>query len=114
MKRQRRLGCLSTATVRRQLWNLLLERQRALCHEWRLSQRQARIDDDLLPASDRVEDALTEVNLAMARIASGAYGSCLGCGGGIDFERLLVLPTAARCWSCQQSSERAFEGLLAH
>jgi len=90
----------------RQLWDLLLERHRALCHEWRLAQSLDRADDDLLPARDRVEDALVEVDLAIERVQAGAYGCCQGCGGAIDFQRLLMLPTASRCWSCQQAAEQ--------
>ncbi len=90
----------------RQLWDLLLERHRALCHEWRLAQSLERADDDLLPARDRVEDALVQVDLAIERVQAGAYGRCQGCGGTIDFQRLLMLPTATRCWPCQQAVER--------
>ncbi len=63
-------------------------------------------DDDLLPARDRVESALVQVDLAIERVRAGAYGSCQGCGGVIDFQRLLMLPTASRCWPCQQAAER--------
>ena len=90
----------------KQLWDLLLERHRALCHEWRLAQSLDRADDDLLPARDRVEDALVEVGMAIERAQDGAYGCCRSCGGAIDFQRLLMLPTATRCWPCQQAVEQ--------
>jgi DnaK suppressor protein len=49
--------------------------------------------------------ALAEVDAALARIADGTYGSCLGCGTGIPVERLEVMPAAAYCVSCQQLRE---------
>lgn len=91
---------------RRQLRQLLIERHRALRHEWQLSQVLERNDDDLLPARLHAEEALVQVGLAFERMRGGAYGSCRGCGGVIDFQRLLALPTAERCWPCQQAVER--------
>lgn len=87
---------------------LLAQRERALAREWRqVRGAPAPRDDDLLPDEQRVEQGLVEVGLALERIDRGSYGQCQCCGGRIDFERLLVLPTAARCWPCQQAAEEA-------
>lgn len=98
----------------RELLKLLAERHRALCHEWRLSQLHDSVDDDLLPVRHRVEDALTEVGLAIARVDTGDYGICQRCGAAIDFQRLLALPTARRCWACQQSTEQERDDVRPH
>jgi Prokaryotic dksA/traR C4-type zinc finger len=82
----------------------LAQRRRALCHDWRLADCPQR-DDDLLPARQWVEHGLVEVEHALERVRRGCYGRCQRCGGCIDFERLLALPTAERCWPCQQSAE---------
>lgn len=83
----------------------LAQRRRALCRDWRQAGGRPQRDDDLLPAQQWVEQALVEVELAAQRVERGGYGRCLCCGARIDFERLLALPTATRCWTCQQSAE---------
>ncbi len=40
------------------------------------------------------------VAAALARLASGAYGTCSHCGEPIPFGRLLVMPEASHCLSC--------------
>lgn len=45
---------------------------------------------------------------AKERIDGGSYGSCLDCGGEIEFERLLAQPTALRCFDCERVHERTF------
>lgn len=37
---------------------------------------------------------------ALRRIEDGSYGTCGGCGGAIEFERLLVFPETPRCVAC--------------
>ncbi len=49
---------------------------------------------------------LVAVDDALARLAAGAYGLCVDCRAEIQLERLIALPQAARCISCQQSDER--------
>jgi len=44
------------------------------------------------------------VTAALARLASGAYGTCSHCGEPIPFGRLLVMPEAAHCLSCNGRS----------
>ena len=44
---------------------------------------------------------LEEVEAALGRLEAGTYGRCEACDGPIPFERLEVVPAAARCVSCQ-------------
>ena len=98
----------------RQLLELLVQRQRALCREWQVCALPLAVDDDLLPARQRLEDALVEVDLAIARIKTGRYGRCVGCARRIDFQRLLAHPSATHCWPCQQSAELVESDSLSH
>ena len=45
---------------------------------------------------------LAEVDVALARIAEGSYGTCSDCGEPIGWPRLNAQPTAERCIVCQQ------------
>lgn len=108
MNRRPDLGnSMLPAAGRRQLHQLLRVRRQALCREWRQAQATDRIDDDLLPAHHHVEQALVQVDLALERAQRGVFGRCQGCGCAIDFQRLLALPTAERCWTCQEAAERS-------
>lgn len=49
---------------------------------------------------------LREVDAALARIADGRYGACVGCHGDIGYDRLAAYPTAVRCLRCQAQYER--------
>ena len=46
------------------------------------------------------ERHLAEVDAALARVASGSYGTCVVCGGPIPDERLEARPTAIACVGC--------------
>jgi len=48
---------------------------------------------------------LIDVDAALARIRSGAYGECLDCGDRIAPARLAAYPTATRCIECQEAHE---------
>ena len=48
---------------------------------------------------------LAEVDVALARIAEGSYGTCSDCGEPIGWPRLNAQPTAERCIVCQQKLE---------
>lgn len=50
---------------------------------------------------------LAAVDDALARLAAGSYGLCVDCGAEIQLERLIALPQAARCITCQQRGERS-------
>jgi len=43
---------------------------------------------------------LADIDVALARMDDGTYGSCAGCGNDIAPERLSVLPTASTCVGC--------------
>ncbi len=55
---------------------------------------------------DRVEQRLWEVEQALARVADGTYGYCVGCGTGIPLERLRALPATARCGGCSRRTSK--------
>lgn len=50
--------------------------------------------------------ALTEVDAALARIATGSYGRCVQCDQQILLERLEIVPMAALCMRCQRAAEQ--------
>ena len=54
----------------------------------------------------RAERRLWEFDEALARVARGIYGYCVGCGAPIPIERLRALPTTAKCVGCSRSSHR--------
>lgn len=49
--------------------------------------------------------ALSEVDAALARLATGRYGTCLLCERQIGRGRLEIVPMAALCMACQRESE---------
>jgi len=51
-----------------------------------------------------------EVEAALTRISTGAFGDCMDCGGEIEFDRLEAYPTARRCWDCQSAHEKSYAG----
>jgi RNA polymerase-binding transcription factor DksA len=57
---------------------------------------------------DRHIQEIRDVDAAKARIRDRTLGTCIACGGAIDFERLLAYPTAKRCFACQQQRERTY------
>ncbi|MBC5766602.1 TraR/DksA family transcriptional regulator [Ramlibacter albus] len=65
----------------------------------------------LLEALDhRASDELRLVLAARRRMHLGTYGDCIECGGPIADERLLAVPTAARCKACEQRHKAAGDG----
>ncbi len=60
-------------------------------------------------AMDRRVRMVKQVDLALRRLAEGAYGFCADCGQEIGVERLRSLPFALRCRDCQEAWE-ATEG----
>ena len=56
--------------------------------------------------ASRYASELEEIEAALKRIASGAFGKCIECGLPIESDRLRVRPSASRCTSCQKSSEK--------
>lgn len=41
-----------------------------------------------------------DLDLALARVEAGTYGTCEACGGTIGTERLAALPATATCVAC--------------
>ena len=91
------------------LRELLLRRRAELHGDWERCVAVVLADDDLLPARQHLEDALVEVDQALQRIELSRFGACADCAGGIEFDRLIVHPCAARCWGCQQAEEHRAE-----
>jgi RNA polymerase-binding protein DksA len=48
---------------------------------------------------------LEKIESALARIRSGQYGACAGCGGPIARSRLEALPYASHCIECARQGE---------
>jgi RNA polymerase-binding transcription factor DksA len=57
-------------------------------------------------ALSRDLEELRALETAQERLDGGSFGSCLDCGGEIEFERLLAQPTALRCFDCQRVHEK--------
>jgi DnaK suppressor protein len=49
---------------------------------------------------------LGDIEAALVRIQTGAYGTCSDCACTIPEERLSAYPTAKRCWPCQTQHEQ--------
>ncbi len=68
------------------------------------------IDSDVpttLMLVDRAERRLWDVEQALARVADGTHGYCIGCDIGIPLQRFRALPATARCVGCgRRSSHR--------
>ena len=111
-----------------ELGTVLEERRRALLDELREDAERARRDryGELAgPAPDTGDESvasliadldqaelsrdlaeLREVEAARHRIEDGSYGTCVECGGEIDYRRLRAYPSALRCIECQRRFER--------
>lgn len=55
---------------------------------------------DNLSLEKKLEQALTEVEAALTRIAGGTYGICLKCGKNIEEKRLEAFPAATQHTGC--------------
>ena len=51
------------------------------------------------------ENALDQIEAAIARIEDGSYGRCETCGGRIRKSRLQAIPYAAQCVRCASEQE---------
>src|SRR5215510_6508155 len=84
----------------------LLDRAGAeLRRQWLESVAATWAGEPRLTSDPRLEAALVDVELARSRLRAGRYGVCVQCDDTIDAERLIVHPSALRCWSCQQRCE---------
>ncbi|MBD3792208.1 MAG: RNA polymerase-binding protein DksA [Campylobacterales bacterium] len=52
------------------------------------------------------QQELNDIDRALARIASGEYGTCAMCGVEIGFQRLKVKPHAIYCIDCREIVEK--------
>jgi RNA polymerase-binding protein DksA len=58
-------------------------------------------NDEVLDALDEVElKELKQINLALAALDNGTYGTCTECDNGIGDKRLSALPFATKCINC--------------
>jgi len=67
------------------------------------------VDDSML---HQLDSELRDVEAALRRLASGAYGRCEVCGAPIGDERLRAVPAASRCTSHQEAAEISIEARL--
>lgn len=63
--------------------------------------------DLLADLEGRERHELDEIQAAQARLETGSFGVCQGCGGAIPLPRLRAVPWARFCLDCQAKEERA-------
>lgn len=61
------------------------------------------VDDSLEENADQL---VREIDVALARIDEGTYGTCARCGREIPEERLAAVPYATLCVECKRVEER--------
>lgn len=61
------------------------------------------LDDTL---EENAEHVVREIDVALARIADGTYGTCAVCGGEIPEERLDAVPYATLCIDDRRKQEQ--------
>lgn len=57
-------------------------------------------DEPFAPTPRQADARLNAVLDALTRIREGRYGTCIRCGAGIPFGRLIVLPESDHCVGC--------------
>jgi DnaK suppressor protein len=62
--------------------------------------------DLLARLEGRERHELDEIHAAQARLETGSFGVCEGCGGAIPLPRLRAVPWSRHCLSCQARDER--------
>ena len=60
----------------------------------------------LAQLGDRGRAEIDAIDIAIARMDRGEYGSCEACEEPIEIARLEVLPTARLCTTCAEANER--------
>jgi DnaK suppressor protein len=55
---------------------------------------------------ERLARRINRLTAALQRVHDGSYGTCSVCGGPIEPQRLVAVPEAETCLSCQEQSER--------
>ena len=61
----------------------------------------------------KLNDALVEIDHALAKYEAGTYGICDKCGKKIELARLEALPQASMCLSCKASQTKNGRSRLA-
>lgn len=86
---------------------LVEERSAQLVRGWDLQDTLDFEPDVVAALLARCEETLSEVEEALVRLDQGGYGVCASCRTPIPFPRLMVVPAARWCVSCQSRRERA-------
>jgi RNA polymerase-binding transcription factor DksA len=58
------------------------------------------------PLDQNARALLVQMDAALARIASGIYGECIGCGKEIGTKRLVAFPCTRYCLACESNLHR--------
>lgn len=96
--------------LRRLLDGELAERRAALAQH---AAEELEPGDERELADARAEqhvEAIGDLEAALARLATGTYGSCERCATAIPFERLEAMPAARRCVACPELGTTALFG----
>ena len=76
------------------------------CARWLLTTHDRMHEQDFtLSLLENEEETLQHIEVALARIADGTYGTCEGCGAEILKTRLQAIPYAVRCVDCARKEE---------
>jgi DnaK suppressor protein len=54
---------------------------------------------------EREEKLLKKIDLALARVEDGTYGTCEDCSGAIEVKRLMARPVTTLCITCKSRQE---------
>lgn len=65
--------------------------------------RVARADSNAAAGSAELD----EIDAALHRLDTAAYGACVDCGAPIAWDRLLARPQVQRCTRCQSAADPA-------
>jgi DnaK suppressor protein len=82
-----------------------MERTSDPTEEWDIANERDRV----LAKLERRVILLHEVENALERIALGEYGACVGCQELISEKRLVALPWASLCLTCQEAADNRNE-----
>jgi DnaK suppressor protein len=58
---------------------------------------------------EELNNSLSEIDMALSRIADGTYGYCVNCKTMIDTDRLAILPTATLCLNCEKEKKSVLQ-----
>lgn len=68
--------------------------------DWEENAIDSEDDEVLASLGDLTQHDIQDIRLALSRIASGKYGTCVSCNHPIGEDRLEALPHATRCIKC--------------